>query len=104
MGKPIIILDYNKAKGAVDFIDQMFHKYTMKRSTRQWLFFAFYDMIDIAGINALVIWKEKNPNWNINKRPKRRSFLDELEISLVSPLLDFLSKASTNLHTNIQMH
>jgi hypothetical protein len=29
-GKPIIILDYNKTKGAVDTIDQMCHKYTVK--------------------------------------------------------------------------
>ena len=29
-GKPIIILDYNKTKGAVDTIDQLCHKYTVK--------------------------------------------------------------------------
>jgi hypothetical protein len=29
-GKPIIILDYNKTKGAVDTVDQMCHKYTVK--------------------------------------------------------------------------
>ncbi|CAF5111822.1 unnamed protein product, partial [Rotaria sp. Silwood1] len=27
-GKPVIILDYNKTKGAVDTVDQMCHKYT----------------------------------------------------------------------------
>ena len=30
-GKPIIILDYNKTKGAVDTIDQLCHKYTVKK-------------------------------------------------------------------------
>ena len=38
-GKPIIILDYNKTKGAVDtvdIVDQMCHKYTVKR------YFLFY--------------------------------------------------------------
>lgn len=29
-GKPMIILDYNKTKGAVDTVDQMCHKYTVK--------------------------------------------------------------------------
>jgi len=29
-GKPIIVLDYNKTKGAVDTVDQMCHKYTVK--------------------------------------------------------------------------
>jgi hypothetical protein len=30
-GKPIIILDYNKTKGAVDTVDQMCHKYTVNK-------------------------------------------------------------------------
>jgi hypothetical protein len=30
-GKPIAILDYNKTKGAVDTVDQMCHKYTVKK-------------------------------------------------------------------------
>ncbi|CAF3579688.1 unnamed protein product [Rotaria sp. Silwood1] len=30
-GKPIVILDYNKTKGAVDTVDQLCHRYTVKR-------------------------------------------------------------------------
>jgi hypothetical protein len=30
-GKPIVILDYNKTKGAVDTIDQLCHRYTVKK-------------------------------------------------------------------------
>ncbi|CAF4764725.1 unnamed protein product [Rotaria sp. Silwood1] len=30
-GKPMIIMDYNKTKGAVDTVDQMCHKYTVKK-------------------------------------------------------------------------
>ncbi|CAF1447770.1 unnamed protein product, partial [Rotaria sordida] len=95
-GKPNIIVDYNKTKGAVDTVDQMCHKYTVKRATRRWPLCIFYGMIDIAGINALIIWKEKYPDWNQNKGYKRRLFLEELGMSLVSPLLDYRSKTSTN--------
>jgi len=35
-GKPNIILDYNKTKGAIDTVNQMCHKYTVKRGTRRW--------------------------------------------------------------------
>ena len=35
-GKPNIILEYNKTKGAVDTLDQMCRKYTVKRGTRRW--------------------------------------------------------------------
>ncbi|CAF1557825.1 unnamed protein product, partial [Rotaria sordida] len=72
-GKPVIILDYNKTKGAVDTVDQMCHKYTAK-----------------------------NPEWNRNKRYQRRLFLEELGLSLVTPLLDFRSKTSKFLHKDIQ--
>ncbi|CAF3588675.1 unnamed protein product [Rotaria sp. Silwood1] len=37
-GKPIIILDYNKTKGAVDTIDQLCHKYTSARLHEEELF------------------------------------------------------------------
>jgi hypothetical protein len=40
-GKPIIILDYNKTKGAVDTIDQMCHKYTVKKCLSIFLSYFF---------------------------------------------------------------
>lgn len=116
-GKPIIILDYNKTKGAVDTIDQMCHKYTVKiilnkflhfsffkvkRGTRRWPLCVFYGMIDIAAINSLIIWKEKNPQWNQNKKYQRRLYLEELGMNLVSELLDFRSKTSKFLNKDIQ--
>jgi hypothetical protein len=87
-GKPIVILDYNKTKGAVDTFDQLCHR--------------FYGMIDIAGINAMLIWKAKNPQWNQNIKHKRRLFLEELGLALVSHQLDFRSKNSKFLNVDIQ--
>ena len=57
-GKLNIILDYNKAKGAVDTVDEMCHKYTVKRGTRRWPLCIFYGMVDISSINALIMWKK----------------------------------------------
>lgn len=59
-------------------------------------------MIDIAAINALIIWKTKNPQWNQNKRYKRRLFIEELGLSLASHLLDFRSRTSKFLNKDIQ--
>ncbi|CAF2798515.1 unnamed protein product [Rotaria sp. Silwood2] len=101
-GKPIIILYYNKTKGAVDTVGQMCHKYTVKRGTKRWPLCVFYGMIDMAAINALIIWKAKNPQWNQNKKYQRRLFLEELGLSLVSELLDFRSKTSKFLNTDIE--
>lgn len=101
-GKPHIILDYNKTKGAVDTVDQMRHKYSVRRGTKRWPLCVFYNMLDIAALNALVIWKEKNPDWNKNKRFKRRLFLEELGISLATHLLDVRSQTSKFLHKDVQ--
>ena len=117
-GKPIIILDYNKTKGAVDMVDQMCHKFTVKRDflfyisvfyflqvkrgTKRWPLCIFYGMIDIAALNALIVWKAKNPQWNKNKKYQRRLFLEELGLSLVSSLLDFRSKTSKFLKKDIE--
>ena len=54
-GKPIIILEYNKTKGAVDTVSQMCHQYSARRSTKQWPLRVFYGMIDITTINALIV-------------------------------------------------
>jgi len=76
-GKPKVILDYDKTKGAVDTVDQMCRKFTVKRDflkyisalcflqvkrgTKRWPLCIFYGMIDIAAINALIVWRTKNP-------------------------------------------
>ena len=52
----------------------------------------FFNMIDVAGIAAYVIWRTKNPQWNNNKRHRRRIFLQQLGRSLVNPYLNQRSK------------
>ncbi|CAF3919626.1 unnamed protein product [Rotaria sp. Silwood1] len=101
-GKPIVVLNYNKTKGAVDTVDQICHKYTVKRGTKRWPLCIFYGMIDVTALNAFILWKAKNPEWNRDKRYQRRLFLEELGLSLVTPLLDFRSKTSKFLHKDIQ--
>jgi len=58
-------------------MDQMIRTYSCKRKTRRWPLVVFY-MLDISAINAYVIWKALNPNWNSNKSHKRRLYLLQL--------------------------
>jgi len=74
----------------------------VKRATKRWPLCIFYGMIDIAAINAMIIWKTKNPQWNQNIKHKRRLFLEELGLALVSHQLDFRSKNSKFLNADIQ--
>lgn len=76
--KPIIILDYNSTKGAVDTLDQAVATYTCKRKTNRWPMILFYNMIDVSAFNAYVIWTSINPSWNKNMLTRRRLYLEEL--------------------------
>jgi hypothetical protein len=81
--KPEIILSYNHTKAGVDTLDQMVSTYTTKRMTRRWPMILFYNMLDISAVNAFVIWTHLNPQWNANKKQRRRLFLKKLGKSLV---------------------
>ena len=69
---------YNETKAGVDTMDQMTRTYSCKQKTRRWPLVVFYNMLDISAINAYVIWKALNPNWNSNKSHKRRLYLLQL--------------------------
>jgi hypothetical protein len=55
-GKPEINELYNKTKGAVHMLDQICARYTVQRATCKWTMAMFYGMINIAAVNALVIY------------------------------------------------
>ena len=38
----------------------------------------FYNMLEISAINAYIVWKALNPNWNSNNSHKRRFYLLQL--------------------------
>ena len=43
---------YNKTKCGVDVADQMAKQYLFKAGTRRWPVAVFYNILDLAGINA----------------------------------------------------
>src|SRR5882757_9199035 len=49
---------YNSTKFGVDVLDQMARKYSVKSSSRRWPVQVFYNILDLAAINAWVLYKE----------------------------------------------
>ena len=49
---------YNNTKYGVDVVDQMARKYSVKASSRRWPVHVFYNILDLAAINAWVLYKE----------------------------------------------
>ena len=63
-GKPLIILDYNATKAAVD---QCCHNYSVQKRTKCWPLAYFYNCLNVAAINALVTYQAKFPDWASGK-------------------------------------
>lgn len=92
--KPEIILDYNRTKGGVDTLDQMAHAYTVKRKSKRWPLVQFFNIIDVCGIAAMVVWLNLYPEWNKSKiNLRRKLFLKNLVEDLVTPQIERRSKS-----------
>lgn len=74
---------YNKTKVGVDIMDKLVGAYTVRRKTNRWPFTVFCNIIDISAINAFVLWKSFDPDWQANKKFKRRLFLIDLGYALI---------------------
>ena len=51
---------YNKSKYGVDVADQMARQYSVKAGTLRWPVAVFYNILDLAGTNAFVLYKKTN--------------------------------------------
>lgn len=83
--KPILILDYNAKKGAVDTIDMTTSTYSCNRQTRKYPTKLFTNMLNVACWNSFVIWIMNNQEWNRGNLAKRRLFLKDLAENLMMP-------------------
>ncbi|CAF1384390.1 unnamed protein product [Adineta ricciae] len=82
---PCMIHDYNQTKVGVDLVDQCISNYSVRRITRRWPMMVFYNMVDIAAINAMTVWVSHNPEWNSRPTQTRHRFLSSLSQSLMTP-------------------
>ena len=80
---PESVKAYNNTKYGVDIVDQMARKYTVRTSTRRWPIHSFRNTLDLAAINALIVYKAVTKN-NI----LRRIFLQQLVQDLSGPHID----------------
>ena len=92
-GKPEMIHDYNRLKGGVDTLDQLVRNYSCQRRTRRWPMALFYNMVDMAAYNSMVIFKDVNRTGVLHSH--RRAFLIQLAEDLAG-----VSKGSFKILTN----
>ncbi|KAL7837320.1 hypothetical protein SRHO_G00270310 [Serrasalmus rhombeus] len=99
--KPEAILFYNQTKGGVDTVDQMVGNHTCKRQTQRWPMVLWYNMIDIATLNAYSFFRAQHPEISTGITNARRHFLTELSKDLVTPHMKSRLEGTPNLPTYI---
>lgn len=77
--KPETITYYNRTKVGVDVLDQMARKYSVKAPTRRWPVAVFYNILDMAAINASILFRKCTA-----ERMSRRNFIMQLAKDLRS--------------------
>lgn len=72
------VSNYMKNQSAVEVLDVLMHYYTTMQHTNDWTMSLFFTLLNIASINAQVIWSSFNPN-----TIQRRLFIRQLAESLI---------------------
>jgi len=78
--KPETVTFYNETKFGVDIVDQMTRKYSVRAGTRRWPVHVFYNMLDLAMINAHTLYK-----LIFDVRISRRAFIFQVVDELADP-------------------
>ena len=85
----IIYLFYIKTKFCVDKFDQMCRNFFVKLASRHWPMEVFYNIMDMIGVNAWILHKEK-----LRKHISRHDFLYQLAYDLRK---DYKDSKSTSI-------
>ena len=83
---PQLILRYNKGMGGVDKADMLIALYRINFKTRRWYIKIFWHLVDIATVNAWLLYRRHCDHLRIGKK-QRLSLLDfvlEISESLIS--------------------
>lgn len=80
--KPDTISYYNHTKGGVDCADERIGTYSVKYKTKRWHVTVFCNILDMACLNAFILFCDVFPKYNEKKSNKRKLFLGELGLEL----------------------
>ena len=87
--KPEIIHHYNANKSGVDNMDHLATMHTSRRKINRWPMCLFFNMLDVRGIAAFIVWLGNNPDWKKSECTRRRCiFLTDLGYAMVAPHME----------------
>ncbi|XP_021114632.1 piggyBac transposable element-derived protein 4-like [Heterocephalus glaber] len=80
--KPEIVTFYKKTKCGVNVVDELCSEYDVSRNTKRWPMVVFYLILNMSGINSIIVYKENN-----KCKISQRDFLRELGLELIKDQL-----------------
>ena len=85
---PHVVQRYNASMGGVDRMDQLRSYFPIGRSGRRWWKYLFWGFMNIAVVNAYILWKASNRPLPANKRQHGLKFFKgELVLNLCDPAI-----------------
>jgi hypothetical protein len=66
--KPETVKFYNETKSGVDSMDHMNRVFSAKRKCRRWPYTVAMNLVDIAGVNASIIYRHMNPALSVREK------------------------------------
>ena len=89
---------YNATKGGVDTFDQLCSLTNCIRKTRRWPMCLFFGMVNIAMVNAHILFSLRFPE----KRGSRKAFLKTAALELCTPLIHRRFQSESILPRNLR--
>ena len=98
--KPEMILLYSEK----ECITQTILHQSLPAAEQSWPMVVFYNMLDVAGVAAFVIWVSLNPDWaQQNPSGRRRMFLQELGHTLIDEHLTACMQNPRILQSSVKL-
>ena len=87
----------------VDNMDHLTTIFSCRRKTNRWPMVLFFNMLDVAGVAAFIIWISLNPDWSFNDRQERwRKFLKQLGQELTNDYIQVCLQTQSCLKSNVR--
>ena len=86
-----------------DNMDHLITIFSCKRKNDRWPMVLFFNMLDVAGVAAFIIWISLNPDWSFNDRQlRRRKLLKQLGQELTNDYIQVYVQTQSCLKSNVR--
>ena len=87
----------------VDNMDHLTTIFSCRRKTNCWPMVLFFNMLDVAGAAAFIIWISLNPDWSFNDQQGRCwKFLQQLGQELTNDYIQVCLQTQSCLKSNVR--